>query len=280
MRCTNRPPPEKKSKSADEDSSVPGQSAASAPAPHSLNTIRRADDAVLSDGVAGAGVVAVAGTAVLGGAARKAESARGVPRRLSLRLHLLRRHAVVDRQADPFGRRDDSMADDAGLDAVGTLSRAVSRVLSAGGGVRVALAHGSVHPGGAGHMDVVRSGALTRRARVSVGTSGLHILGSSVAVADSRMVGCVRLVLPDRSGECAGGGHAGVARPACARGVRGGSLCAGGVPLYIRGQEGRAGGCHRRRYRARGDRATQHLSLIHISEPTRLLSISYAVFCL
>src|SRR5678816_2320025 len=25
---------------------------------------------------------------------------------------------------------------------------------------------------------------------------------------------------------------------------------------------------------------TQHLSLIHISEPTRLLSISYAVFCL
>src|SRR5678816_1002215 len=26
--------------------------------------------------------------------------------------------------------------------------------------------------------------------------------------------------------------------------------------------------------------ATYHLSLIHISEPTRLLSISYAVFCL
>src|SRR5678815_2150043 len=26
--------------------------------------------------------------------------------------------------------------------------------------------------------------------------------------------------------------------------------------------------------------ALQHLSLIHISEPTRLLSISYAVFCL
>ena len=26
--------------------------------------------------------------------------------------------------------------------------------------------------------------------------------------------------------------------------------------------------------------AIQHLSLIHISEPTRLLSISYAVFCL
>src|SRR5674536_285267 len=29
-----------------------------------------------------------------------------------------------------------------------------------------------------------------------------------------------------------------------------------------------------------GDRPTQILSLIHISEPTRLLSISYAVFCL
>src|SRR5678815_4813359 len=27
-------------------------------------------------------------------------------------------------------------------------------------------------------------------------------------------------------------------------------------------------------------RSTSHLSLIHISEPTRLLSISYAVFCL
>src|SRR5674536_272783 len=29
-----------------------------------------------------------------------------------------------------------------------------------------------------------------------------------------------------------------------------------------------------------GQRAVQDLSLIHISEPTRLLSISYAVFCL
>eukprot|EP00658_Telonema_sp_P-2_P068708 TRINITY_DN57678_c0_g1_i1.p2 TRINITY_DN57678_c0_g1~~TRINITY_DN57678_c0_g1_i1.p2 ORF type:complete len:117 (-),score=31.00 TRINITY_DN57678_c0_g1_i1:21-371(-) len=29
-----------------------------------------------------------------------------------------------------------------------------------------------------------------------------------------------------------------------------------------------------------GDYQAQHLSLIHISEPTRLLSISYAVFCL
>src|SRR5674536_373144 len=28
------------------------------------------------------------------------------------------------------------------------------------------------------------------------------------------------------------------------------------------------------------DQAARHLSLIHISEPTRLLSISYAVFCL
>ena len=28
------------------------------------------------------------------------------------------------------------------------------------------------------------------------------------------------------------------------------------------------------------DTMAKHLSLIHISEPTRLLSISYAVFCL
>src|SRR5678815_4551915 len=39
-----------------------------------------------------------------------------------------------------------------------------------------------------------------------------------------------------------------------------------------------AGGCFCEKLASGG--SVQHLSLIHISEPTRLLSISYAVFCL
>eukprot|EP00658_Telonema_sp_P-2_P023113 TRINITY_DN19256_c0_g1_i1.p1 TRINITY_DN19256_c0_g1~~TRINITY_DN19256_c0_g1_i1.p1 ORF type:complete len:108 (+),score=15.26 TRINITY_DN19256_c0_g1_i1:149-472(+) len=52
-------------------------------------------------------------------------------------------------------------------------------------------------------------------------------------------------------------------------------------PLFLRVDRSLFSGCRSRRLGGEWlARAPQILSLIHISEPTRLLSISYAVFCL
>src|SRR5678815_5659616 len=49
---------------------------------------------------------------------------------------------------------------------------------------------------------------------------------------------------------------------------------------HLRGEEGGRGIPESSRVELEENRRPKRLSLIHISEPTRLLSISYAVFCL
>src|SRR5674536_197372 len=109
------------------------------------------------------------------------------------------------------------------------------------------------------------------------GVPGGHVPGAVRHRADAGLAGPV-------GGEPAGRGAEDQPATSAVGGTRHPALRADGAPRAVRRHPaGTAGG----QCRATPSRAltwapttVRYLSLIHISEPTRLLSISYAVFCL